>query len=358
MTQTEKNLRALCSVNGVAGFEYQAAEKVAAIFRESCDEVKIDRFFNVTGFIKGSGVNPKTVLVTAHYDEIGLVVTGIEDSGFLRFTRTGGIDPKTLVAQEVTVHGKEDLFGVIGAKPPHLTTAEEMKKAVPMTDMRIDIGLSGDAAKEKVRVGDPVSIRVPMVNLKNGRMAGKTLDNKAGVAALLEISAELKRMHHEHHVILAATVQEELGVRGVISAAWHNKPDLGIVIDVGHGDMPDAPSDESFPLGKGVAVAVGPVLNREHGKAIIKLAKDEKIPVQIDPEADDTGTEASAMAVTREGIPTILLSIPLKYMHTPVELVSLDDIVATGKLAARYIAYGMTSNERSARSSDKAETNG
>ena len=137
---------------------------------------------------------------------------------------------------------------------------------------------------------------------------------------------------------VVATVQEELGLIGAFGATYNIKADLGIVIDVCHGDMPDTPSDETFPLGKGVAIAVGPILNSKHTKAVIKLAKSEKITYQIDPEAGDTGTEAAVHAVAREGIPVVLLSIPSKYMHTTVEMVSVDDIIATGRLAARYIA--------------------
>lgn len=339
MMDTEKRLRALCEIHSVTGFESAAAGKLADMFRALSDDVYIDAFHNVIALKRGCGEDPKTVLVTAHYDEIGLVVTGISEDGFLSFTGAGGVDAKAVVAHEVTVHGREDLYGVIGAKAPHLVTDEEMKKAIPMKEMRIDIGLSGEAARKMVRVGDPVSLRAPLVSLKNGRVAGKTLDNKAGVAALLEILEELGRIRHEDHVVVAATVQEETSQRGVVAAAWHLEPDLGIVIDVCHGDMPEAPADESYPLGKGPAVAVGPILSRSHAKAVIAMARRERIPLQIDPEWGDTGTEAAGMAVSRTGVPTILFSIPVRYMHTTVETMSLDDLTATGRLAARYIAF-------------------
>jgi endoglucanase len=248
------------------------------------------------------------------------------------------VDPKVIGAMEVTVHGKEDLFGVIGAKPPHLISPEDADKAVKMEDMRIDIGFDGPKARELVTVGDMVSFRNPAQELLNRRLAGKSMDNRSGVAALIEILKELKKLRHDDDVYVVATVQEELGLIGAFCTTYKIKADLGIVIDVCHGDMPDTPSDETFPLGKGVAIAVGPILNRRHTKACIKLAKDEKIPHQIDPEPGDTGTEAAVHAVAREGIPVILLSIPSKYMHTTVEMVSVDDVIATGRLAARYIA--------------------
>lgn len=338
MMDCNELLQKLSGLRAVTGRENMAADKIADLFREYCDEVNVDAFYNVVGLKKGRSKNPGNVLVTAHYDEIGLIVTGIEESGFLRFAAAGGVDAKAIGAMEVIVHGKEDLFGVIGAKPPHLISAEEKDKGIKMDEMRIDIGFNGGKAKELVTVGDMVSFVNPARELMNNRLAGKSLDNRSGVAALVEILKELQKLHHDDNVYVAATVQEELGLVGAFCTTYNIKADLGIVIDVCHGDMPDAPSDEAFPLGKGVAVAVGPVLNRKHTKAIMKLARDENIAYQIDPEAGDTGTEAAAHAVAREGIPVVLLSIPSKYMHTTVEMVSVDDVIATGRLAARYIA--------------------
>jgi putative aminopeptidase FrvX len=333
-------LKILCGITAVTGREHGAASRIAALFEPLCDEVRTDRSGNVFGTCRGEGENPRTVLVTAHYDEIGLVVTGVEDSGFLRFSSMGGIDPKSLPAQEVTVFGRETLYGVIGAKPPHLLSAEEMDQAVKMDELRIDIGFSGEEAKALVRVGDVAGFRFPVVELKNNRMACKGMDNRAGVAMLLEMLQVLSGLRHADHVVVAATVQEEVGLRGAVGAAFSEAPDLGIVIDVCHADMPDAPPDDQFPLGKGVAVAIGPVVNAARTRELIELAKRERIPVQLDPEPGDTGTEAAALAVAREGIPTLLLSIPCRYMHTTVETISLDDVMGAAQLAARYIAAG------------------
>lgn len=331
-------LKKLGSISAVTGRENMATEKIAEVFREYCDDVHTDAFYNVIGLKKGCSQNPGSVLVTAHYDEIGLIVTGIEDSGFLRFAAAGGVDPKVIGAMEVTVHGSRDLFGVIGAKPPHLIPPEDADKEIKMGDMRIDIGFDGKKARELVSVGDMVSFRNPAMQLLNNRLAGKSMDNRSGVAALVEILKELQSLKHEDDVYVVATVQEELGLIGAFCATYNLRADLGIVIDVCHGDMPDCPGDETFPLGRGTAVAVGPMLNRKHTRACIKLAKDENIPYQRDPEAGDTGTEAAVHAVAGEGIPVILLSIPSKYMHTTVEMVCVDDVIATGRLAARYIA--------------------
>lgn len=332
-------IKRLSSLVAVSGHENTASRTIAELFETYCEEVTIDKFFNVIGLKKGRAENPKKVLICAHYDEIGLIITGIDETGFLQFSRVGGVDPKILGAQQVTVHGKEDLFGVIGAKPPHLISPEEATKGVEMEDMRIDIGMSAQKARELVSVGDRVSYRFEPMELKNNRIAGKTMDNRSSVAALVEILKELDRVHHDDDVYVVATVQEELGTIGAITAAHNIRADLGIAIDVCHGDMPEIPSEESFPLGKGVAIAVGPVLHKEYTKELIRIAKAEKIVHQIDPEPGNTGTDASALQIAREGIPTLLLSIPCKYMHTMVEMISVDDVQATARLAARYIAF-------------------
>jgi len=332
-------LKKLCSINAVTGNENAAAQSIADILADYCDEVRIDSFYNVIALKKGQGKSPRNIMVTAHYDQIGLIVTGIDENGFLRFTNMGGVDPKVLAAQEVTVHGRKDTHGVIGTKPPHLIPPEDADKPVKMEDMLIDIGYDAEHARQLVSVGDPVSFRFPVIELKNNRMAGRSMDNRSSVAALVEMLKELKRINHDDNVYAVATVQEESGLVGAFMASWNIKPDLAIAIDVCHGDMPDVPSDESFPLGKGAAVAVGPILSREHTRACIRLAKRERIPYQIDAEEKDTGTEAAVYSSALEGIPTILLSIPAKYMHTQVEEVSLDDIDAVARLAARYIAF-------------------
>ena len=335
-----QTVKTLCGISAVTGREHAAASQIAALFEPLCDEVRTDAFGNVYGTCRGEGTNPRTVLLTAHYDEIGLVVTGIEKTGFLRFAAMGGIDAKTLPAQEVTVFGRETLYGVIGAKPPHLVTAEEMEKVQPLDELRIDIGFDGDNAERRVRIGDVAGFRFPLVELRNNRVACRSLDNRAGVATLLEVLRELKGLRHDDHVVVAATVQEEVGLRGATVAAFSAAPDLGFVFDVGFGDQPDVPADEQYPLGKGPAVAIGPVPHPGRTQELLAFAKAERIPVQLDAETGSTGTEAAALQIAREGIPTMLLSIPCRYMHSTVETICLDDIKAAAQLAARFIAAG------------------
>jgi len=331
-------VRKLCRINALTGCENAACKEIKGFFEPLCDESWVDPFFNVIGLKKGTSENPKKVMITAHYDQIGLIVSGFEKNGFLRVSNLGGVDTKALLASEVTVHGKEDLFGVIGAKPPHLLTEKETSKNVKISELFIDTGLPDDELKLKVSVGDPVSIASAVTELKDGHIAGKSLDNRAGVAALVLILQELKSMKHENDIYVVATVQEETGLMGAISSSHSLDPDVAIVIDVCHGDMPEADKAQCFPLGKGVPVGIGPAFHREKTKALLDTAKRERIPTQLCIEPGDPGTEAWAIQVSRLGIATLELSIPLRYMHTGAEVVLAKDIEMAAVLAARYSA--------------------
>jgi endoglucanase len=271
-------------------------------------------------------------------DEVGLMVTGITDKGFLHFTNLGGVDARILPGQEVIVHGTEDLVGIIGAKPPHLIDESEANKAPKIADLSIDLGMTAERVKKLVHVGDNVSYRhYPMYLNKNG-YSSKSLDDRAGVAAMIETLKELKKLEFNSEVIAAATVQEEVGVRGAIVGAFDIQPDLAIVIDAGHGDIPDASKEDVYTLGKGPAIGVGPVLNQALTKFLFSVAKECQIPYQIDVEEGSTGTEAWATQISGRGIPTLLVSIPVRYMHTTVETLDINDVSNTARLISRFIA--------------------
>ena len=236
------------------------------------------------------------------------------------------------------MHGREEVFGVIGAKPPHLLKEDETKKNVKMTGLFIDTGFPDDILKQKVSIGDPVTMLAPVVTLKNGCIAGKSLDNRTGVAALVLILKELQNMKHPNDIYVIATVQEETGLLGAITSSYSLEPDLAVVIDVCHGDMPEADRSQCFPLNKGIPVAIGPAFHSEYTDALFEVAKRERIPTQRCIEPGNPGTEAWAIQVSRFGIPTVEACIPLRYMHTTAELVSLKDIEAVATLVARYVS--------------------
>lgn len=335
---TERLIRQLCDINALTGNEKEASEKLLDFFSPYCDKAWVDPFFNVIGYKKGDSKNPKKVMITAHYDQIGLIVAGYEKNGFLSVSNLGGVDTKVLLASCVTIHGKEDLYGVIGAKPPHLLTKQETEKNIKITELFIDTGLPDDELKKKVGIGDPVSFVSPVVQMKNGCLCGRNMDNRCGVAALVLILEQLQKVKHDNDIYVIATVQEETSSLGAMITAYNLEPDVALVIDVTHGDMPDADKSKCFPLGKGVPVGMGPAYYRQETNRLLETAKKERIPTLLSVEAGDPGTESWAIQVSRLGVATVEVSIPLRYMHTGAELVKVSDVEMAACLAAKFSA--------------------
>lgn len=329
-------LKELGAYSAVSGYEKNLSNHIKKLFEAYCDTVEVDRFYNVIGIKKGMTSNKK-IMITAHYDEIGLLVKSIDEAGFLRISNIGGIDAKILLAQEVTVHGKRDIAGVIGAKPPHLLKPEEAKKAVKMEDLYVDTGMGINMVKDIVTVGDAITLKAPPSVLQGNKVSSKSIDNRASIVAMLEIMKHLNFMKYNQDVYFVATTQEETGASGAAIASYNVRPDIAIVIDACHGDMPDSPKDAVFALGKGPAIGVGPNLHKKLSRKLIEISKEYNIPYQIDVEPGDTGTEAWVTQVSRAGIPTVLVSIPVRYMHTAIETVHVEDIKNTGKLASEFI---------------------
>lgn len=330
----------LTSSFAVSGSETDITGKLSQYFGKYCDSVTVDRNYNVIGLKKGSGKSHRKLMITAHADEIGLIVSGIDEGGFLRVSPVGGADARVLLAQEVIIHGKTRLTGVIGAKPPHLLSEEDRRKSVKIKDLSVDTGLSREEIRKYVSIGDIVTLKSNLLPLQGGRLCSRAIDNRSGVAAVIGAMERLTRLNHRYDVYFAATVQEELELTGAVTAAYGIAPDLAVVVDACHGEVPDAPRDETFALGKGPAVALGPVLHRGFTRLLLETASRIGVSCQRDVESRDTGTEAWATQVSRNGVPTVLVSIPVKYMHTPVEVVQISDIEAAGRLIAEYAASG------------------
>lgn len=329
-------LKELGTYSAVSGNEHRICENIKVMFEKYCDEVKVDRLYNVMGCKKGHG-SKKKIMITAHMDEIGFIVKSIDENGFLKLSGIGGIDSKIMPAQEVIIHGRKDIPGVIGAKPPHLLKPEEMRKAAKMADLSVDTGMGPEEVKEYVTIGDMVTFRSEPIVLQGNRFSSKSMDNRCGVAALLGMMSELVRIKHEQDIYFVATTREETDLAGITIAAYNMMPDMAIVVDTCHGDMPDGPKDVMYPLGKGPAVGMGPNLHRNITKKMMEAAKNDNIPYQIDIEPGDSGTEAWATQVSRCGIPTILVSIPLRYMHTPVETIHTGDIKNAVKMVVKFV---------------------
>jgi len=335
----EEFLRAATEASGVSGHEASVAHIYEEALRGYVDDLRRDSLGNCIAFKAGDGKPPRPrIMFAAHMDEIGLMVTKIEERGFLRFTTVGGIDPRTLVGAEVTVHGRERLRGIIGTRPPHLIPEEERTRAYKLEDLFIDVGIDGDRAEQLVSVGDVVTLNRPLLKLCSDRLAGKALDDRAGVAALVGAMEHLRRIRHEADIFAVATVQEEVGLRGAVVSSYGLEPDLGVAVDVGFGDMPGLGEHETIKLGKGPAIVRGGTVHPRLYERLVETAKQHGVKWQREVEPAGSGTDAWAIQVSRSGVPTAVLSIPLRFMHTSVETLSTSDVRETSRLLALFAA--------------------
>jgi putative aminopeptidase FrvX len=290
------------------------------------------------------GEGAPLLAVVGHIDEIGLVVTHIDEKGFLWFSPIGGWDPQILVGQRVAVRGRDgDVPGVVGRKPVHLLEPEQRKKVVELKALHIDVGAADrDEAASLVRVGDPVTVAAEPARLAGDRLVSRAMDNRLGAYVALEA---LRRCHERGSLsgsfAAVAAVQEEIGLYGARTSAFELRPDLAVAIDVTHAT--DAPGvDEkqlgSHPLGSGPAISRGSTLSPKLFELLVDTAEEAGIEHSIGASGRSTSTDADAIQISRSGIPTGLVSIPLRYMHSPVELVDLGDVEATVELIAAFAA--------------------
>lgn len=334
--EISKFLECLSNESGVSGYEYNLNDIITSEFEKYTDETRVDNLGNIISFKKGTG-NTK-IMLAAHMDEIGLMINYIEENGLLRFTSVGGFDPRTIVGQEIIVHGKKKIFGVIGSKPPHLQEASEQDKSIKMEDMIIDVGYPYEEVIDLVQIGDIVTINRKLEHLKNNRVTGKALDNRAGVSALLQCAKELNKVNHEANIYFVSTVQEEESMGGAQTASFDINPHIGIAVDVGFGYTPELDKSSTINLGEGPGITLGGNIHPNLRKKLIEVAKQYNIPFQNEVTPGPTGTDAYAIQINRAGIPTLVLSIPLRYMHTSVEVIQLEDIKYTAQLLSFFIS--------------------
>ncbi len=329
----------LSSVVGISGSEGNAAAAVSRYLERYTERLWRDRLGNLIAYKEGdnNGAAPFSLALVAHMDEIGAMVTKIEEEGALRFTGVGGIDPRILPGQPVEVHGRSLLKGVIGAQAPHLLSESERREVLKTEHLFIDIGMNREQAEKQVRVGDLVSFDAPPLEMTAGKcIAGKSLDDRAGVAALVICAAELANIRHRANLYFVASVQEEVGLRGATTAAFGLAPDLAVAIDVTFGESPGLSPPDVFELGGGPVISLGPNYHPALTNRFEEVARSERFAVQLEADPGIPGTDAWAIQVAREGIPCALLSIPQRYMHTTVELLSLEDLNNTGRLLASF----------------------
>ena len=331
-------LKQLSEAEGIAGFEGPVRDLVRQTWEPLVDEMHEGKLGSLIALKKGVGPEPRPkLMLAAHMDEIGLMVTDIEEE-FLRIARVGGTDPRVLLGLEVIVHGRRDLPGVVATRPPHVLPKEEREKSVPMDKIFVDIGLPEEEVRNLVSVGDLISIRCEMSELKNRRVAGKALDDRACVAAITLALDRLSRIEHAWDLIAVATAQEETGLKGAIASAYGVAPDLAIALDVTFAEQPGVNQAGTLPLGEGPSIGLGPNFHPKLVERLKEVARDREIPYHLDPIPGRSGTDAWAIQVTREGVPTALVSVPVRYMHQPVETLAAEDVERAGRLLAAFVA--------------------
>lgn len=337
----KKYLQSLLETPSVTGAE----TKVAALVRERlapvADEVETNVMGSVHGILKGNGSAP-SVMISAHMDEIGLMVTYISDQGFLSVAAVGGVDAAILPGMRVDVHTSSGTFrGVVGRKPIHLIEPEERKNVTPLEGLVIDLGMPAKKVKQLVRIGDVITFGVGFEKFGKGMAVSRAFDDKAGVYIITRVMEELKEANAaKGDYICAVTVQEEIGLRGGTTSAYGVNPDIAIAFDVTHAtDYPGINQARYGKLvcGEGPVIARGPNINPEVFERLCAAAEAEGIPYQIEAEPRVTGTDAGTMQVQRGGKPTGLVSVALRYMHTPTEVICLRDLEATVALLTRFI---------------------
>ena len=327
----------LSGVMSVSGNERRGGEELKKLIGGVFDDYKTDALGNHL-FIKKCGrPNAPRILVDTHFDEIGMMVTGIKEGGFVSVTNIGGVDTRILPASEVIIYGKEPVYGVFAAKAPHLSTAADMEKLTPLSEMLIDTGYTKEELEELCPLGTPVGFKPIYADLLNDRLAGKAFDDKAcGACAIFGIDA-VQRRDLAGDVYFLFSAFEETGMTGARVAGFGLRPDYALVLDVTHASVPEA-KDRYLPeFGSGVAVAASPITNRRLTRMVTDLCKNGNIPFTVDACPGSTGTNANVLGISAEGIPTALCSLPLKSMHTSAEVLSLDDARALSRVVSAFI---------------------
>jgi endoglucanase len=337
MTDLLPLLKSLLTAPGLSGHEAPIREIIESAWHPLTDELSVSRLGSLHGLKNGVGPKPRpTILIASHMDAIGLMVTSIQD-GFLRVTEVGGLDARVLPGQLVTVHGRRDLPGVIVQPPAHVLPSGAQDGPVPIKYLLVDTGMRPRQVQRQVRIGDLISFSQEPVQLQGDTLAGRSLDNRASVAALTLCLEELQTRKHAWDVWAVATSQEEVTMGGARTSAFQLRPDLAVAVDVTWGKSPNTPEHKTFPLGKGLTLGWGPNIHPGLHKSFIKVADQFEIPYAVEVMPRHSGTDAFALQVAAEGIPTMVVSIPLRYMHTSVEVVALKDIKRTSHLLSEFI---------------------
>ena len=324
----------LSSADGVSGEESCAAQYALKYLKNYTDDCFIKNG-NVIGNFGNRKNGTPHILIDAHIDQVGLIVTNIYESGFIGFSNVGGIDRRLLPAQQVCIHGKKKLAGVVCSTPPHLSGSDN--KINKIEDFYIDTGMSFEAVSNIVEPGDRITFASMPKELLNDRITGPALDDRSGVASILYALELLRNQKYECSFSIVFSSQEELGERGAKIAAFDIDPDIALAVDVSFAYCLGDREYECGKMGQGPMIGISPSLSREISDKLIEISKNENIPYQLEVMNGLTSTNADQFSVNRTGCKACTVSIPLKYMHTPSEIIQIDDVENTGRLIAAYI---------------------
>ena len=330
-------IKKLTNAYGVSGDEFRISKIAAELMAPYCDRVEIDDFGNVLGYRDCGIPGAKTVMLDAHIDQIGFLITEVTEEGFLRFTTVGGVDQRMLLGSELTVLTKKGpILGIVAAIPPHLQKDGDDKKSVPIPEMVVDIGMTGEQAKKVVRVGDYMAFANDAMELQGDALCGKAFDDRACLVCLLHTMDLLQGKPLAVNVVVSASTKEETGFQGGISAGFKVQPDYAIAVDVTHARTGDAPQ-VIVKLGDGPNVDMGSNSNPKFAKRVIEVARAKQIPHIVTSCRAGSGTNAWPIQMQGQGVTTLVVSLPLKYMHSPVEMLRMSDVKNVGKLLAAFI---------------------
>lgn len=329
-------LERLCPIGGPSGFEGPVAEAAGQLLAPLVDEVRRDRLGNLIGLRRCGREGAPLLLLDAHLDEVGFVVIGHQD-GFLRFAPIGDVDQRMLPDQEFWVLTDPPCLAVTACMPPHVLSAADREKALNIEDMFLDAGLTQEEAIARIPVGTPIVYRQGVFSLGERQLCGKAMDDRACFAVLLRTLELLQNTALDVDLCVLGSTREETQGSGAVACVQALQPTYCVAVDVTHGRTEDAPRSETFPLGGGPVVGLGPNTTRWMGRRLLDKAEALGMPVQREIMERSSGTNGWGMQVCNEGVATAILSVPLKYMHTPVEVVDLSDLENTAKLLAAFV---------------------
>ncbi len=328
-------LERLCSVGAPSGFERPVVLEAKKLLEPLMDEVWIDRLGSLVGVRRCGKPGAKKLLLDAHLDEIGLVVTGMKD-GFLRFGTIGGVDPRMLPDREITVLTDPPLLGVVACLPPHVLSAEDREKAPPIEDFYVDVGFSQEEAEALIPVGTPMVFRDTFIPLGESQLCSKAMDDRSCFVTLLRAAELLRDRELDVDLYLMGSTREEVSGAGAVVVTQTICPDFCVAVDVTHGITPDSPKGKAYAVGGGPAVGIGPNMTRWMTRRLFEKAAAEGIEVQKEVMEGAIGTNGWGMQICNEGVATAIVSLPLKYMHTPVEVLEESDIEQVACLLAAF----------------------